>query len=155
DLAMALRRALIEIHGTKDLPSVVSGHDVSGEASTRPHIAFVPLPWVGHEHADGSIQGLALLLPRSMGSTDREHLLRLLAKWEAERGDPDDDYAIDLGTPSGLGWPIRVRFRQVEVPAKATLSTTRWYKPSRRFVTATPIALDRHPGNLRSNVARA
>src|SRR5262249_10638454 len=95
DLAMALRRALIEIHGTKDLPSVVSGHDVSGEASTRPHIAFVPLPWVGHEHADGSIQGLALLLPRSMGSTDREHLLRLLAKWEAERGDPDDDYAID------------------------------------------------------------
>jgi CRISPR-associated protein Csb2 len=26
--------------------------------------------------------------------------------------------------------------------------------PARRFVTATPIALDRHPGNLRSNVER-
>ena len=30
----------------------------------------------------------------------------------------------------------------------------RWCKASRRFVSATPIALDRHPGNLRSNVER-
>ena len=26
-----------------------------------------------------------------------------------------------------------------------------WARPSRRFVTATPVALDRNPGNLRSN----
>jgi CRISPR-associated protein Csb2 len=149
-----VRRALIEIHGNNDLPSVLSGHDANGERSIRPHVAFVPLPWVGHEHADGSVQGLALVLPRSIASTDRECLLRLLARWEAERGDPDDDYAIDLGTPIGFGPQIQVRLRRIEVPSKATLNTTRWCKPSRHFVTATPIALDRHPGNLRSNVGR-
>lgn len=153
DLAMALRRALIEIHGKEDLPSMLSGHDGSGERSTKPHLAFVPLPWVGHEHADGSVQGLALVLPRSIGAADRERLLRLLARWEAERGDPDDEYAVNLGTPAGLGRPIQVRFRRTEVPSKATLKTARWCGSSRHFVTATPIALDRHPGNLRSSVA--
>jgi CRISPR-associated protein Csb2 len=48
-----------------------------------------------------------------------------------------------------------VRLRRIEVPSKATLNAARWCKPSRHFVTATPIALDRHPGNLRSNVERA
>jgi CRISPR-associated protein Csb2 len=154
DLAMALRRALIEIHGKEDLPSMLSAHDANGERSTQPHLAFVPLPWVGHEHADGSVQGLALVLPRSFASTDRERLLRLLAKWEAERGDPGDDYAVELGTPADVGRPIRVQFRRIEVPSKGTLNAARWCKPSRHFVTATPLALDRHPGNLRSNVAR-
>jgi CRISPR-associated protein Csb2 len=145
---------LIEIHGMEDLPSMLSGHEANGERSTRPHLAFVPLPWVGHAHADGSVQGLALVPPRSIASTDRERLLRLLARWESVRGDPNDDYAIDLGTPADFGRPIQVRFRRVEVPSKATLNAARWCRPSRRFVTATPIALDRHPGNLRSNVAR-
>lgn len=154
DLAVALRRALIEIHGREDLPTMLSGHDAVGERSTQPHLAIVPLPWVRNDYADGSVQGLALVLPRSIASTDREQLMRLLAKWETERGDPNDDYAIDLGTPASFGRPILVRLRRMEVPSKTTLNAARWCKPSRYFVTATPIALDRHPGNLRSNVAR-
>jgi CRISPR-associated protein Csb2 len=154
DLAVTLRRALIEIQGKQDLPPMLSGHDTNGERLTQPHLAFVPLPWVGHEHADGSVQGLALILPRSIASTDRERLLRLLARWEGKRGDPDDDYAFELNTPVGLGSPVRVRFRRIEVLGKATLNAARWCKPARHFITATPVALDRHPGNLRSNVAR-
>jgi CRISPR-associated protein Csb2 len=155
DLAVALRRALIEIHGNENLPTMLSGHDANGERSVQPHIAFVPLPWVGHEFADGSVQGLSLVLPRSIPSMDRECLLRLIARWEAERGDASDYYAIELGTPADLGRPIRVRLQRIEVPSKATLNAARWCKPARRFITATPIALDRHPGNLRSNIARA
>jgi len=154
DLAVALRRALIEVHGRENLPAVLSGHDAKGEWASQPHLAFVPLPWVGHEHADGSVQGLALIAPCSIAPDERETLMRLLAKWESERGERDDDYAIELGTPSGLGRPLQIRLRRVEVPNKATLHATRWCKPSRRFITATPIALDRHPGNLRSNVDR-
>jgi CRISPR-associated protein Csb2 len=154
DLAVALRRALIEIHGRENLPAILSGHDAKGEWASKPHLAFVPLPWVGHEHADGSVQGLALIAPRSIAPDDREALMRLLAKWESERGDRDADYAIELGTPSDLGRPLQIRLRRVEVPNKATLNATRWCKASRRFITATPIALDRHPGNLRSNVDR-
>lgn len=154
DLAVALRRALIEIHGVDNLPEVLSGHDAKGERASQPHLAFVPLPWVGHEHADGSVQGLALIAPRACAPGERETLNRLLAKWESERGDRQEDYAIMLGTPSDLGRPFQIRLRRVEVPTKATLNPTRWCKASRRFVTATPIALDRHPGNLRSNADR-
>jgi CRISPR-associated protein Csb2 len=155
DLAVALRRTMVEVNGKENLPPVLSGHAASGERTSEAHIAFVPLPWVGDEHADGSVQGLALIAPRSIAPGEREVLLRLLARWERERGDEDDDYAVDLGTPSDCGRPLLVRFRRVEVPAKAALSTARWCRPSRRFVTATPIALDRHPGNLRSNVERS
>lgn len=155
DLSIALRRALVEIHGNEDLPAVLSGHAANGEPSIQPHAAFVPLPWVGHDFADGSVQGLSLVLPRSIPSMDRERLLRLIARWEAERGDPSDDYAIELGTPADLGRRIKLRLRRVEVPSKNTLNAARWCRPSRRFVTVTPIALDRHPGNLRSNIERA
>ena len=154
DLAISLRRALIEIHARENLPAVLSGHDAKGERASQPHLAFVPLPWVGHEHADGSVQGIALIMPRAIAPEERTALMRLLAKWESKRGDKDDDYAVELGTPSDLGHPLHVRFRRVEMPNKAALNTARWCKPSRRFVTATPIALDRHPGNLRSNVER-
>jgi CRISPR-associated protein Csb2 len=154
DLAVALRRALIEIHGRENLPVMLSGHDAKGERASQPHLALVPLPWVGHEHADGSVQGLALIVPRSIAPDEREALMRLLAKWELERGDKDDEYAIELGTPPDLGRPLQIRLRRVEVPNKATLNATRWCRASRLFITATPIALDRHPGNLRSNVDR-
>jgi CRISPR-associated protein Csb2 len=45
DLARALRGALIELHGNQDLPAAISGHAESGPAE-RPHVAFVPLPFV-------------------------------------------------------------------------------------------------------------
>jgi CRISPR-associated protein Csb2 len=154
DLAVALRRALIELHGHEDLPPVLSGHAASGERADQPHLAFVALPWVDHAHADGSVQGLALVGPRSIAPAERERLLRLLAKWETERGDERDDFAIELGTSADLGRPLRVRLRRVEVSAKVALSPARWCRPSRQFISATPIALDRHPGNLRSNTER-
>lgn len=44
-----------------------------------------------------------------------------------------------------------VRLRRSEMSAKASLRPGTWFRPARRFVTATPIALDRNPGNLRSN----
>lgn len=154
DLAVALRRALIEVRGREDLPEVLSGHLANGERTRQPHLAFVPLPWVGNEYADGSLQGLALIMPRSIALEERETLQRLVAMWELERGDERDDYSVELGTPLEFGQPLRLRFRRVEVPSKATLNASRWCKPSERFITATPIALDRHPGNLHSKLDR-
>lgn len=153
DLAVALRRELVNIQGRGSLPAVLSGCDAKGEPVSQPHLAFVPLPWVGHEHADGSVQGLALIAPRAISPTEREALMRLLARWERDRGDADDDYAVEVATPPGLGHPLEIRLRRVQVPSKATLSSARWCKTARRFITATPIALDRHPGNLRSNLS--
>jgi CRISPR-associated protein Csb2 len=41
--------------------------------------------------------------------------------------------------------------RRVDVSAKRSLSPELWCRASTRFITATPIALDKNPGNLRSN----
>lgn len=144
DLARALRGALLEQHGDQGLPATLSGHAESTPAE-QPHVAFVPLPFVGHEYADGAIMGCALVLPRQLPASDRNTLFRLVAKWEKERADERGILTLAGGTLP----PFRVR--RVEVPAKRSLSLDLWCRTSTRFITATPIALDRNPGNLRSN----
>ena len=144
DLARALRAALLEQHGDKSLPPTLSGHAETGPTE-QPHIAFVPLPFVGHEHADGGLMGAALVLPRELPSGDREVLHRLVAKWEKERSDGRGNLTLAAGTLP----PFLVR--RVEVSAKSSLDPRRWCRASKRFMTATPIALDKNPGNLRSN----
>ncbi len=144
DLARAIRGALIDVHGSEDLPETLSGHTKDGPAE-QAHVAFVPLPFVGHEHADGTLMGCALVLPRDLPGHDRELLLRLVAEWEKERGD-------DRGALTIAGETLPPFYvRRIEVSARVTLDPMRWSRSSRRFITATPIALDKNPGNLRSN----
>lgn len=144
DVARALRSALIEVHGSQDLPPTLSGHAANGP-TTQPHVAFVPLPFVGHEHSDGAIMGCALVLPRELSRDDHEVLLRLVAKWEKERANDRGHLTLAGGTLP----PFLVR--RVELSAKVALDPARWSRSSTRFITATPIALDKNPGNLRSN----
>jgi CRISPR-associated protein Csb2 len=147
DVARALRGALLEQHGGDTLPATLSGHAGDG-ATTQPHVAFVPLPFVGHDHADGSLMGCAVVLPREFPARDREILLRLVAKWEKERSDDRGNLTLAGGTLP----PFRVR--RVGLSAKRTLAPDHWCHPATRFITATPIALDKNPGNLRSNQDR-
>jgi CRISPR-associated protein Csb2 len=147
DLSRALRDALFDQHGSKTLPASLSGHRQDGSAADQPHAAFVALPFVGHEHADASVQGCAIVIPRQILAFDREILLRLVAAWERKR-------AIDVGRTTmelASGTLPPVQFRRVELSEKWTLRPATWCRPARRFITATPIALDRNPGNLRSN----
>jgi CRISPR-associated protein Csb2 len=144
DLARALRSAMLELHGSPDLPAALSGHAEVGPTA-QPHVAFVPLPSVGNEHADGALMGCALVLPRDLARNHRELLLRLIAKWEKERSDERGNLTLAGGTLP----PFLVR--RVDLSAKAALDPNRWCRASRRYITATPIALDKNPGNLRSN----
>lgn len=146
DLSRALRVALFEQHGSKTLPASLSGHRQDGSATDQPHVAFVALPFVDHEHADASVQGCAIVMPRGLASSEREDLLRLVARWERDRA-IDADGTMELAA----GNLPKVRVKRIELGAKVTLRPATWCKPARRFVTATPIALDRNPGNLRSN----
>ena len=146
DLSRALRGALFEQHGSRTLAGSLSGHREDGGPTDDVHAAFVALPFVGHEHADASVQGCAIVLPRGLVASEREPLLRLVAAWERDRA-LDDDATMELA--GGALSPVRLR--RVELSAKMTLRPETWCRPARRFVTATPIALDRNPGNLRSN----
>jgi CRISPR-associated protein Csb2 len=145
DLARALRAALLEANGPHaPLPPVLSGHGPNGGRSERPHVAFVACPFVGHERADGSVQGCAIVLPRDIDEEDRRRLFRLIAAWEKRTS---RDGLVEL---AGDGLPA-MRLARVQASEKQALSPSRWCRPSSRFITATPIALDRHPGNVRSN----
>jgi CRISPR-associated protein Csb2 len=148
-LCRVLRAALLEQSGPGGLPASLSGHLPDGSPAATPHLAFVALPFVGHEHADGSIKGCAVIPPRSLDPTERETFLRLFARWERERA-VDDAGTLEL---AGHGLPP-MRLRRVDVPLLDALRATRWSRAARRFVTATPIALDRNPGNLRSGDAK-
>lgn len=144
DVARALRDALIEVNGQQNLPETLSGHGNHGPTD-KPHVAWVPLPFVGHEYADGAIMGIALIFPRDLPPEDRKLLFRLIANWETQCADKQGNLTLARGTLPAL------KVRRVEISAKWSLSPDRWSRPSRRFVTATPIALDKNPGNLRSN----
>lgn len=144
DVARALRAALIEQHGAKTLPDSLSGHRADGTPANQPHAAFVALAFVGREHADASIQGCAIVLPRTLPRAEREIILRLVAAWE-QRG---KEGPLELG---GKSFPA-VQMKRTELSVKTTLHPSHWCRAARRFITATPIALDRNPGNLRSNL---
>src|SRR5690606_30778959 len=49
------------------LRQLLSGHAHGGAPLEGPHLAFVPLAFVGHPHADGRLLGMGLVLPEAIG----------------------------------------------------------------------------------------
>jgi CRISPR-associated protein Csb2 len=139
-----LRRALMSALGT-DVPEVLSGHQAGGAPSERPHVAIAPLPAVGGPHSDGAVLGVALVLPRSIDATERKKLLTAIAKL-GRRESPDDAPMLHLHL--GKAGILELQLSEWGEDSRATLRPKRWTGPSQRWVTATPIALDRNPGGL-------
>lgn len=147
DVARTVRKALMAAHGP-DAPEILSGHRTAGERSERPHLAFVPLPFVGHERADGSILGVALVLPREISREERGVVYRALDAWERSV-DRDDEDTPRL--PIHLGRAGSLCVERVEGVASAlTLRASTWCAEATSWASATPVALDRNPGDLRS-----
>jgi len=149
ELARVLREAVLS-HVPDPLPEGVSGHLPDGTPTGSPHIAFLVLPNVGHQHADGRIMGLAVALPPGLDAEARDATLRGIGSWERERGDEP------LELTMGRGGVVEMRRRQPPF-ALVSLRPRVWARPSRWWASATPVALPAHPGNLRrgSSAARA
>lgn len=151
DLATAVRGALMR-HASQPVSEVISGHAMDGEPSRSPHLAILSLAHVGHRHADGAIKGVALLLPSSMDDAGRRPVLRALGHWEAharaESGESDEDApTLKLGLRDGLVLEVQ---RQIwGDPDLAALRETTWCEASAEWMSVTPVALDRNPGDLR------
>jgi CRISPR-associated protein Csb2 len=150
DLARTARAALMESFGP-GAPEILSGHAPSGEPAVRPHLAFVPLPFVGHEHADGALLGLALVVPRAASDDERRAVYRALAAWE-DRWRQGDDDAPRLPIFLERGGELGVRRVEGDA-AQSTLRAASWCEPSTRWASATPVALDRNPGDLNARDA--
>ena len=150
DVAMAVRGALLR-HAESPNEEVLSGHAENGEPSRAPHLAIQPLPHVGHPHADGRIMGVALILPRTSDEPARRAILRAVGRWEAlarkENGQEDDDAPmLTLGLGDGVELEVE---RQIwGEPSATALKTSTWCAASEDWMSVTPVALDRNPGDL-------
>jgi CRISPR-associated protein Csb2 len=103
------------------------------------------LPFVGSEHADGALLGIALWLPRGVTDGDRravQHALETLQQG-GEAAEPGV-IALLLGE-SGVLELERVVWGE---SPRVTLRAGTWTRPARRWASATPVALDQNPGNL-------
>jgi len=141
DVATAVRGALMK-HGEDPPPSFISGHGPGSASLNVPHLAFVPLPFIGAPRADGAILGVALALPHGCDDEQRRQLARALFAWE--HASSGGRLLLTLGKAGVLELQ-----RQVDTPRLHTLRAATWCHSSRRWATATPIALDRNPGQLR------
>ena len=73
----ALRQTVLSKSSVQPAPAWVSGHLPDGQPlrDGNGHLALIPLPFVGGEHADGHLLGVALVFPRSVAPRERGRVL--------------------------------------------------------------------------------
>lgn len=142
-VARAFRGALLR-HATQ-WPASLTGHEDEGGPARCAHLAYVALGDVGHDHATGSILGIALVPPRGLAPADRAAMIRGVAAAESA-GETDGQPTVRLA----LGRADVLHLRRAHAPVQKTLQAASYTRPARRWATATAVALERNPGNLRS-----
>ena len=160
ELTRAVRGALLA-HSSEPVPGILSGHEQGERPSAalqRPHMAIVALPNVSSRQSDGTILGIALVLPASTTSDDYRSVELAVGAWSQANG-----LTVSLGGSKQRGLRFRLETPRLD-PApgarrdrlavaseeRATRRRSTWCRPSVEWATATPIALDRFPGDLGS-----
>ena len=129
-LTGVLRAAVLSAAGD-DAPAVLHGHGADG----RPHVAFLALPDVGYEHSDGHLLGMAVAVPE-LPEDERRAVLQAVHRLRR------DDQTVQLRV-NRLGIVELMWAPGERRPFGA--SVERWRHGSRRWVSATPVVLDRYP----------
>lgn len=119
------------------IPEWLSGHTADGRPTQVPHVAFLPLPYVGSEHADGHVLGLALALPMGLAPQEAARCLGPFL-YEEGTGLPKRSVLFD-----GKWMECGIEREMREKPP-LSLRPSSWTCESRTWGTVTPITLDRH-----------
>ncbi|MBK8175996.1 MAG: type I-U CRISPR-associated protein Cas5/Cas6 [Rhodospirillales bacterium] len=150
-VAKAIRDALLSGYrqiGLEDaIPEAISGHAADGAPALAPHLAVVPLPFVGFPYADGHVMGFALVPPQDGAILDDQafrRAMRAIAPIENRHQRRVMTIKPREGAPYGHGFEVLLS-PTIEPPAgKRSLDPLLYTRPARIFATVTPIALDRH-----------
>lgn len=121
---------------------ILSGHDDQGNPLQEPHLAFLPLAFIGHPHADGHLLGMGLVLPNELPPSDRRHALQAIARVERLTLGRLGTWRIDSSSALGPLHNLRT-----EVWTAHPHGATHWS-------TVTPIAFDRHPHHSIQEIAQ-
>ncbi len=111
---------------------VLSGHNADGGPSADPHLAFLPLAFVGHQHADGHLLGMGLVLPTDLSREERREILRAVAAVRELKLGLLGIWELTAVIASQPAWNLRPE-TWTAYPSGAT-----------HWSTVTPIAFDRH-----------
>ena len=146
ELARAVRAQLLA-NSTAEADGVIGGRWADGSA--KPHLAVVPLPASGYRWADGALRGAALVLPRDLPGDEQLIVEHAVQRWAA-----GGEASVELPSSSGR---LVVAFRPprwaraapdptaggvwADVPYALRRDT--WCRPATRWVSVTPVALDR------------
>lgn len=112
---------------------MLSGHDANGGPADDPHLAFLPLAFVGHEHADGHLLGMGLALPADVSRDERREALRAIAAVRELKLGPLGVWGVEPVTVSQPPWTLRAE------------AWTAYPEGATHWSTVTPIVFDRHP----------
>jgi CRISPR-associated protein Csb2 len=122
---------------TNDLPErvrrVLSGHDWNGAPLEEPHLALVPLAFVGHPHSDGRLLGIGLALPEGLRRDERRDALRAVGRVHRLVLGRLGAWSVIPQTAARPAWNLRS-----EAWTAHAEGATHWS-------TITPIVYDRHP----------
>lgn len=143
----ALRATIMKCCGIQPAPEWVCGHRPAGEPSERDsgHLALIPLPFVGHEHADGHLMGAALAFPRPIDRRGRGQALGPMLL--QENGQPRE-VELKLG---GLGvWTVRKREWSDAAKGLMPEQWTGYPDGAKTWASVTPVVLDKFPKADRS-----
>lgn len=147
ELALAMRSAILH-YAENPIPEELSGHGPAGMPTTAPHVAILPLPYVGFPYADGRILGIAVSVPTTLSEAGRRGLYRAIGTWEDTA--VSQLLRLTLGT-RGVADMLRLR----GPAALRSLRPEVWGTSSRLWVSSTPVALPKHPGRLTRGTGQA
>jgi len=113
--------------------TVLSGHDADGVPLRDTHLAFVPLAFIDHEHADGHLLGMGVGLPNDLSRDHRREILQAVGRVRK----------LKLGR---LGvWNVEP---VIAVQPPLNLKAETWTahpEGAMKWSTMTPIVFDQHP----------
>ena len=117
-----------------------SGHHPGGKASDLPHMALVPLPFVGSPYADGAIMGLGLALPHDLDPLEAGRSLEPILR-DQDTGLPRQHRLFD-----GQWVECGIELETGERPSRSLDPNTWTGGPagSRVWASVTPVVLNRH-----------
>lgn len=143
-IADALRKTLMERHGP-GAPEWLSGHVADGAVSRQPRPAYLPLAFVGGDHGDGHLLGIALAVPDTFDPDQVKQLFELLTKH-------DPDYTglpyLALVVKHGEIVVGELELEFDDRPERSrphTLQDRNWIAPARQWTTVTPVVLPQFP----------
>lgn len=120
------------------IPAVVSGHASDGAPSPEPHLAIVPLAFLGLQFADGRVFGFALVPPDDgmlLDSEEFQSAVRAVARWEEERGQRELNV-----TAHGINIVLTPSSQRELL----SLDPAPYVAVAKIWATCTPVVLDRH-----------